>query len=350
MDHARLQLAHAGQPAIGVCGLALKVGEHLGVGQDQEGFRLDRGKGHLGYLGGLEHLAGGPDHGIAQAGTLTVARARLARVRHARVEHWGVDPLGAETADVHPGVAVSDAQPFGEGHGSVLGDRVRSRTDLAQQPGSGGGAAEVALAARQPPRKEVLRRPAVGVNVDGEGQFPVGFLSLGTEADRDARVGPEQVDRAEGLLCSQNEVAVAVLGADIGDHGQRATNTQGLEVIGYRSHPFCVDVADHYPCTTGVELRGQGPTDATRGAGDHHILPARLHGLIVGADAAKDENASLAGTMPSGARPRDYGRYRVPPSEGAPDDRDQRRRHQRGAERDRQGACADDAPRTRLLR
>ena len=61
-EHACLQLAHAGQPAVGVVGLAPHVLVHLGVGQDQEALVGDRLGDDVGDLLGLEHDAGGAHH------------------------------------------------------------------------------------------------------------------------------------------------------------------------------------------------------------------------------------------------------------------------------------------------
>ena len=123
------------------------------------------GDRHLGDVVGLEHRAGGAHHAAAGSGGWVVARSSM----------LVLTPCGHRQLTRTPGVAVGDAHPLGERDGGVLGQRVRRRADLAEQPGGGGGGAEVALTARDPAGQQVLRRPAVGMHVDVEGELPLGL-------------------------------------------------------------------------------------------------------------------------------------------------------------------------------
>ena len=91
-----------------------------------------------------------------------------------------------------------------------------------------------------------------------------------SRAAADAGVGEEQVDRTEGLLGVLDEVDVAGLGRDVGDHldgaGQR---------VGDGGH--AVEVGDDHACAAGVEAAGEGGADAARGSGDDDVAVVEVH-------------------------------------------------------------------------
>ncbi len=194
------------------------------------------------------------------------------------VEHPGVDPHRAEAADLQAAVAVGDGEPFGEPDRGVLGDRVRRRSDLGEEPGGGRSGAEVAVAALQPGRHQQPGGEDVGLDVDVEGEVPVivvGGIELA--AGGDTRVGEEQVDLAEGLPRGGDQFGVAGTRRDVRADADRARRTVAVELRCDPFGPRSVEVGHDDPRPGTVEAPGERRTDAAGAPRDHDVSTLELH-------------------------------------------------------------------------
>ena len=121
------------------------------------------------------------------------------------------------------------------------------------------------------PVEQTRRRPAMGVDVDVEGEPPVVLGRRQVGADGDAGVGEEQVDRTERRLGGVDQIDVAPLGGDVGDDrhgaGEAARDAGRIE-----------DVGDHDAGALGMESPGQGGADPAPRSGNDHMGVCQFHG------------------------------------------------------------------------
>ena len=149
----------------------------------------------------------------------------------------------------------------------VLADRVGRRADLGQQPCRGRGGQEVALAALEPPGQQAAGGIDVRADVDREREVPLGVRARLVGADRDARVGAEEVDRAEGAFDLRDEVGDLRLDRHIARDAERAI----AERFGDRLRAGGVEVGDdHRPGALVGAAQRELAADARRAAGDDH--------------------------------------------------------------------------------
>jgi hypothetical protein len=169
------------------------------VGEDEEALVAQALHDDLGDVVGAHHLARSRDD---------ASRERLgASGAEALAQQRRVDAHRAQAAHADAAVAVGHREPLGERDRGMLGDRVRRRADLGQQAGGRRRREEVALAALEPSGDEPPGGVHVRAHVDVEGERPrlVGRVEPGAVGD--ARVGAEQVDRAECVLGARDQVA-----------------------------------------------------------------------------------------------------------------------------------------------
>ena len=170
-----------------------------------------------------------------------------------------------------PAIAVGDREPLGERHGGPLGHRVRGRADLREQPGGGRRRAEVATPTFEPAVEETRCSPAVGVDVDVEGELPICLGRREIRAKGHPGVGEEQVDLAERGLGGVDQPDVAVHGRHVGDDRNGA-----VQAVGHRRG--IEDVGDDHSCPGGVEAPGQRFADPACCSGDDHVCAGQFHG------------------------------------------------------------------------
>ena len=234
------------------------------MGQDQEALLAQALDHDVGDLLGLEHGAGRLDH-------VRGGPAHLAALV-ARVQHRGVHAHRAQAADADAAVAVGHRQPLGERDRAVLGDRVRARADLGEQPGRRRRREEVARAALQPARHQAPRRVHVRHDVDAERELPA---LLEADPAADAGVRAEQVDRPELRLGAVHQRV------DLGAVGHVAPggDRRGADLPGHALGSRGVDVGDDHAARAvlGEAPRERAP-DARRRAGDDDDLAGDLHG------------------------------------------------------------------------
>ena len=223
--------------------------------QDEEAFILDRAHAGLGDWFGLHHAVDAGDR-IFMAGG-----------------HRGAHRLRAKDGNLDPMFTIGDGEPFGETHGRVLGDRIRRRADLRQQPGGGRGVEQIATAARDHPRHQVARREDMRHQVDVPDPLPLIVGDLGSARDRYSGVGAEQVDRAVVALDPVDETFDFGLDADIDRGGDAADFFCG------RGGAVAVEVgADHELGALLMEPARQCAPDSAGRAGHHDAAVFYVHG------------------------------------------------------------------------
>jgi len=117
----------------------------------------------------------------------------------------------------------------------------------------------------------------MSVHVDVERQLPLRLGALRPAADAHTRVGEEQIDRAECVLGGGDQVAVALLGADVGGDGERAAGADLVEPVGHVARRRRLQIGDHHACAFGVESFGKCLADPASGPGDDRMLPHEFH-------------------------------------------------------------------------
>ncbi len=241
-----LEPVHAGEPGVGVGGALLVVAAHLRVREHVEGVGRERLPRGVGDLVGRERRVEGEEV-LERAGA---------------VEHPRLHALGADRLHDDPAVAVGRAQPLGEGDGAVLAHGVGRVAEHRQQPGRRRGDDEAPATGVEPARHEEPGGAHVGEDVGLERAGPLVVGGVETLEGADARVGEEDVDVAEVVVCRVDEVGHAGIGRRVAGDGEGARLvSDGLQLGG-------VEVGDDDLPALARESGRDGATDPPGGPGD----------------------------------------------------------------------------------
>ena len=117
----------------------------------------------------------------------------------------------------------------------------------------------------------------MSVDVDGEGQLPLGLRGGQIRADGDSGIGQEEIDRSERIFGHGDEVLVAILGSDVDGNCDGAPRAHLVERVDQGGQPAGVQVGGDDIGAFGVETPGERPPDPVRCTGDDDVTSFQFH-------------------------------------------------------------------------
>src|SRR6266851_2328630 len=168
---------------------------------------------------------------------------------------------------------MGDREPFEERKGRCLGHAVWGGEDVVEQAGRGNGAEDVSLASLKHCRQRMPRDEDVAHEIHVPDSLPLIGWSLRAAADRDPRVGAEDVDATVLRLHPIDEPFDLRLARNI------AMNRGAADLFGDLGRPIEVEVGHHHRLGALAGKPGcQGTTDAPSPTGDHDYSACSVHG------------------------------------------------------------------------